>query len=368
MFLGSTTDLETTILSKYLCNLTGSSDIYTDYNCGGCTDVDFRSSYSFSSFEDLKTSDVCIIIGSDLRSECPNLNLLIKQQVQEDSLIVGYIGPSIDLSYSYTHIGLDTSSLVDLMKGKHPFSFYLKKSKNPSVIIGEGFNHEGISKVISKLVTLGCLKNFKYSNIYPLRMYSSSVAFSELGIKNLRISKKYDFLFLIGVDDLEPYRINNPNSFIVYVGSHYSVYNLEMADLILPASIFIEKDFKVINLENVIKESKSLRKVSGDVRPEWFLLLVLISFLKPNFDLSLVEKSSFFNSLFSNEYPFIDKKNFKLSEFTIEKSEYFTVNQEIFNRNIFDFYSNNSITRSSKNFKFCLDNLKQVKFKKKNVV
>ena len=368
MFLGSTTDLETIMLSKYFSNLLGSSDIYSDYNCGGCTDVDFRANYSFSSFEDLKTSDVCLIIGSDLRSECPNLNLLIKQQVQEDSLTVAYIGPSIELSYPYVHIGLDTSSLVDLMKGKHPFSFHLKKSKNISVIIGEGSNHENISKVIFKLSKLGCLQNFKNSNIYPLRMYSSSVSFSELGIKDLRTPKKYDFLFLIGVDDLKPYRINNPNSFIVYLGSHYSVYNLELADLILPASIFIEKDFKVINLENVIKESKSLRKVSGDVRPEWFLLLVLISFFKPDFDLSSIEKSSFFTGLFSNEYPFIDKKNFKLSEFGIEKNEYFTVNQEIFNRNIFDFYSNNSITRSSKNFKFCLDNLKQVKFKKKNVV
>jgi NADH dehydrogenase/NADH:ubiquinone oxidoreductase subunit G len=137
-----------------------SSDIYSDYNCGGYTDVDFRANYSFSSFEDLKTSDVCLIIGSDLRSECPNLNLLIKQQVQEDSLTVAYIGPSIELSYPYVHIGLDTSSLVDLMKGKHPFSFHLKKSKNLSVIIGEGSNHENISKVMFKLAKLGCLQIF----------------------------------------------------------------------------------------------------------------------------------------------------------------------------------------------------------------
>merc|ERR1712032_512470 len=78
-------------------------------------------------------------------------------------------------------------------------------------------------------------------------------------------------------NDLKPYRLANPNAFIVYIGSHYSVFNLEMSDLILPSSIFLEKDFKVINLENIVKENKSLRKISGDIRSECFLLLVIIS-------------------------------------------------------------------------------------------
>ena len=366
MFLGSTTDLETTMLSKYLCNLTGSSDLYTDNNCSSCFESDFRSNYAFGSFEDLKNSDVCLIIGANLRTECSNLNLLIKQKVQEDSLKVGYIGPSIDCSYAFTHIGLDTSSLISLLKGKHPFSYELKKSKNPSIILGERFNHNNIYKLITKLSALGCLTSLKYSNIYPLRAYSSSVSFSELGVTSLKSQKKFDLLLLIGVDDLQSYRLNNPNSFIIYIGSHYSVYNLEMADLILPSSVFIEKDFKVINLENRIKESKSLRKVSGDVRPEWFLLLVLTSFFDSN--VVSLDRSSLFQNLFFNEYPFIVKKNFKLSEFTINKTESLTINKELIGHNIFDFYNNIAMIRSSKNFKFCSDNLKQVKFKKKNVV
>jgi len=365
MFLGSTTDLETTMLSKHLCNLTGSSDLYTDVNCSSCFDYDFRSNYAFGSFEDLQNSDVCLIVGCNLRTECSNLNLLIKQKVQEDSLKVGYIGSTIDCSYAFTHVGLDTSSLINLLKGKHPFSYELKKAKNFSIILGERFNHNHIYRMIMKLSVLGCLNNLTYSNIYPLRTSSSSVSFSELGITSLKSLKKFDLLLLMGVNDLKYYRANNPNSFIIYVGSHYSVYNLEMADLILPASVFIEKDFKVINLENIIKESKSLRKVSGDVRPEWFLLLVLISFYNSNAFSS--DKSSLFQNLFFNEYPFIVKKNFKLPEFTITKTESLTINKELIGQNIFDFYNNIAMIRSSKNFKFCLDNLKQVKFKKKNV-
>merc|ERR1712224_1181685 len=116
-------------------------------------------------------------------------------------------------------------------------------------------------------------------------------------------------------------------------------------------------DFKVINLENRIKESKSLRKVSGDVRSEWYLLLALLSCVDFN-PLSL-DKLSLFQNLFFNEYPFIVKKNFKLSEFTIKKTESLTVNKELMGQNIFDFYNNIAMIRSSKNFKFCSDNLKQ---------
>ena len=58
------------------------------------------------------------------------------------------------------------------------------------------------------------------------------------------VPKKHDLLFLIGIDDIKPYRNLNPNSFIIYVGSHYSVYNLEMAiNLVI---YFIEKILKIL--------------------------------------------------------------------------------------------------------------------------
>ena len=88
-----------------------------------------------------------------------------------------------------------------------------------------------------------------------------------------------------------------------------------------------------------------------------------------NLNLDYSNKKQIIDSLFMDQYPFIVKKNFKLSEFNIKKIENkISLNKEIFSRTIFDYYQDNFIIRSSTNFKFCLDNLKQVKFKKKNVV
>jgi NADH-quinone oxidoreductase chain G len=367
IFLGSLSDLETILLSKHLVNKLGSSDIYSDINCRASGNLDSRSDYSFTSIDSLKKSDLCIVIGSDLRSECPTLNLVIKTQVRDGLLSFGYIGPSMDLSYKSKHLGLGVDSVVSLMKGQHPFSARLKQAKNPYIILGEKFNSGNISQILYKVVNLQSLPNLKTSNISMLRTKSSSVSFSEFGINSLKTKKIFDTLLLFGVEDLKPYRLLNPNSFIIYIGSHYSVYNLELADLILPASIFIEKDFKVINLENIIKESKSLRQISGDTRPEWFLLLVILSFFSSDFNTSQLKKKVIFNSLFLNDYPFIVKKNFKLAEFTMSQAGNSIFKPEIFSRSVFNFYEDNSMLRSSKNFKFCSDNLKQSKFKKKNV-
>merc|ERR1711981_659984 len=56
LFLGPLSDLETSIFSKYLCNLLGFLDIYCEVNSGIPYSVDMRSEYSFSYFSELKES------------------------------------------------------------------------------------------------------------------------------------------------------------------------------------------------------------------------------------------------------------------------------------------------------------------------
>merc|ERR1712187_717433 len=254
------------------------------------------------------------------------------------------------------------------MGGKNPASLFLKKSKNLSIIIGERFSSSTIYSLVSQLSSFKYLDNLNFSNINFLRTKSSSISLSEAGINGLNSNSKFDLLILIGVDDLNFYRSVNPDSFIIYIGSRYSVHNLESADLILPSSLFLEKDFTTINLENRIKVSKALRKISGDVRSECFLLLVLISFLDNSLNLGELKKKKIFDQLFTKEYPFIAKNNFKIAEFLIDKANYSTLTNETLSSSIINFYKDNYIVRSSRNFKFCSNNLKKVQFIKKNVV
>merc|ERR1712187_884959 len=202
IFLGGLCDLETVILSKKLGNLLGSSEVYSDFNCKFSGNLDFRPNYSFNSFESLKNCDFCLIIGSDLRSEASSLNLVIKKRVMEGSLQVGYIGPSTDMLYPYKHLGLGVESLIAIVKGKHPASLVLKKSKNLSIIIGERFSSSTIYSLVYQLSSFKYLDNLNFSNINFLRTKSSSISLSEAGINGLNSNSKFELLILIGVDDL----------------------------------------------------------------------------------------------------------------------------------------------------------------------
>ena len=74
------------------------------------------------------------------------------------------------------------------------------------------------------------------------------------------------------------------------------------------------------------------------------------------------------NSFFSYEYPFLMRDLIQLPIYSILNFDNSGIQKEIFNRKIFDFYRDNILIRSSKNFKYCANNLKQVHFKKNNVI
>merc|ERR1739838_90474 len=113
----------------------GSSSIYSEFS--GFTNLDFRSNFLFnSSLKGVEEADVCLVIGSDTRLEGPLLDLRIREQVINGKLTLGYIGPSLDLTYPVQHLGISSNALVQLLKGQHPFCTKLKKAKNPLIILG----------------------------------------------------------------------------------------------------------------------------------------------------------------------------------------------------------------------------------------
>ena len=46
------------------------------------------------------------------------------------------VGPKLDLTYDYDHLGETTDALKQLADGTHPYSKQLAAAKNPVVIVG----------------------------------------------------------------------------------------------------------------------------------------------------------------------------------------------------------------------------------------
>merc|ERR1719400_2707876 len=65
-------------------------------------------------------------------------------------LDLAMVGPKVDLTYDYDHVGETTEVLAQLADGSHPYCARLAKAKNPVVIVGsEALQREDGSSVMA---------------------------------------------------------------------------------------------------------------------------------------------------------------------------------------------------------------------------
>ena len=77
-----------------------------------------------------------MLIGTNPRYEAPMLNARLRKGWIHNELDVAVIGPNVDLSYDYEHLGDSTDILQKLADGSHPFAKKLAAAKRPAVIVG----------------------------------------------------------------------------------------------------------------------------------------------------------------------------------------------------------------------------------------
>ena len=98
-----------------------------------------RFSYIFNSkISGIDDSDLCVLVGTNLRKEAPLINARLRQKIKDSGgkfKIINF-GKKSCISLDFIDGGDVYSSLSNLKDQK--FSGLLKKSKNPLFIIGQG--------------------------------------------------------------------------------------------------------------------------------------------------------------------------------------------------------------------------------------
>ena len=265
---------------------------------------------------------------------------------------MGYIGPSLDLTYPTHHLGLSSNSLVQLLQGQHPFCKNLKKAKNPLIILGNvngysTFLIDKIKNILGSNILTDVVKNVSCFN-----SKASSAALNEIGFFSFDSNVKgFDILFVNNANNIQKVRQQNKQAFIVFIGSHYSINDLNLCDLILPSSSFIEKESSYINVEGLIQRCSKIRGSVGDSRPEWFFFVALADFLQKS-NINVFDKRSFYKH-FELIYPFIFDNKKVLHNYETAFLSNTVILNKVFNRNVEDFYLNNSFTQASKVMSLC---------------
>ena len=132
-------------------------------------------------------ADLVLLIGTNPRYEAPILNARLRKGWIHNELDVGVLGPAVDLSYDYEHLGDSSEALQKLGDGSHPFAKKLAAAKRPAVIVGsEMLNRPDAAAVMANVQKLaqnarlqsGCGHDWRVLNV--LHKVAGQVSFGFL--------------------------------------------------------------------------------------------------------------------------------------------------------------------------------------------
>ncbi|CAI8023180.1 NADH-ubiquinone oxidoreductase 75 kDa subunit, mitochondrial, partial [Geodia barretti] len=128
---GPLADVESLVVLKDLLNSLGCENVFTSNafpSSGPGTDL--RSSYLLNtSISGIEEADLLLLVGTNPRYEAPLVNTRIRKSYIHNDLKVALIGPKLDLTYEYQHLGDSAAVLAQVASGKHPFSKVCKPLK-----------------------------------------------------------------------------------------------------------------------------------------------------------------------------------------------------------------------------------------------
>jgi NADH-quinone oxidoreductase subunit G len=325
--------------------------------------ADDRTSYLFNTtIAGIDSADACLLIGVNPRKDAPILNSRIRKRFLSKKLKVAAIGGSADLTYAYKNLGDDVSSLKEILDGRGEFAEILKNSKNPMIILG----HDMLARIDGDLILTYAKKIAEKFNMIRedwngFNFLSKSTGLLNgletgfIGSSNVpKILNKVEngeikIVILHGVDDEIDFE-KLEKTFVIYIGSHGD-RGAHVADVILPAAAYSEKDAIYVNLEGRPQSTVCASSTLGDAKEDAEIILELAK--KLHIDLGFKNLSGL-RKVLSNEHS-IFKNLEKISPAMWKKSDELKGNfiEEKITIKDFDFYLTNPIARASRTLNKC---------------
>lgn len=275
--VGPFADAESMVALKDLINRLNSELVCTEESFP-TNSTDLRSNYLFNSrITGIEDADLVLLIGTNPRFEAPLLNARLRKCWIHNDLEVFLLGPKVDLTYDYEHLGDQLETLQSLAVGKHPLNKRLNSSSHPIIILGSeclqrkdaAAIHNAVRRISANLKET---KKLDYQVFNVLHRYASQVAALDLGYtSDIEIIKqnKPKILFLLGADrNLITRQYLAPDSFIVYIGHHGDAGAL-LADVVLPGAAYTEKDAIYANTEGRAQQTRLAVVPPGLGREDW---------------------------------------------------------------------------------------------------
>lgn len=276
--LGSINDAATLIMLKEFNSFFNNNTVVNKLKKNN----DFRSNYLLKFRKiNLLNSDLCILVGLNLRVESPLYNIRLRKLYLKKKILIVSFGSTVNLTYNFQHLGLSSKSLLKFIEGNHFFCNLFLRSKNPIGLIGSN-NAEYVS--ISNLFT-----NIKklYKNDFKfgvVNKHIGTITASEINMDYANDNSKilnnnslndyfkktifFDYL-------LNCYKNNHSNhNFKLFQGSHNS--NNANLNVSLPGLVSLEKSSHFVSLEGISRKTDAILPLEKNMRIDWQIIFAII--------------------------------------------------------------------------------------------
>ncbi len=286
---GDQSDCETMFAAMSLLGALGSSLLEgrqtgMDYDTSSLAAVNFNST-----FAGIEEADAIIIVGSNLRTEAPLINVRLRKAVRRGAKVF-LIGPEWETTFGGKFLGNDLSLLGNLPSEA---SNALKAAQKPAIIVGGGAIAKGaippalaLASQFNLVRTLddgSAWNGFNALHLAAARMGGLMLGFAQKGGMADIAAAKPKVLISLAADEMDygPFA----ESLKVYIG-HHGDAGAHAADVILPGSAWTEKKGTYVNTEGRVQFADKAVFAPGDAREDWTILRALADSLgvKVGFD------------------------------------------------------------------------------------
>ena len=267
---------------------------------------DLTSNFLFTnSLTSIEESDLCLIIGSDIRKEGSLLNIHLINRLRKGNFKIAYVGKKTSFTYPIHHLGLTFKTIINIFLGKHSFCIDLKKAKKPLIICGENIiNQKNGYLFFLQLQNLSIFKN--KLNFFPST--TAFINFLELTFCLSNLSIKYSKILYLFNTNLQKQLFISKTSFIIYQGHHFT-QDAQQANLILPGLTFLEKSGTYINLDGWIQKNEKILNLQTNQRKDAFIFRTLYKHLVAKNKSTVTFSFKIYEIL-----PYLKKKKLKITK------------------------------------------------------
>jgi NADH-quinone oxidoreductase subunit G len=216
--------------------------------------------------EDIDGAAAILLVGTNPRDEAPVLNARIRRAWMRGASI-GVVGPAVDLTYDYHHVGTDRAALLGLMD--QDISGLEGKSK--LVILGQGaICGEDGAGVLAQVLAL-CERTG--SKLLVLHTAAARVGAMDVGAVapgGLAEVLAADTILNLGADEIEV----PAGPTVIYIG-HHGDRGAHRADVILPSAAWVEENGLFVNTEGRPQLAMRASFPPGEAKETWAILRAL---------------------------------------------------------------------------------------------